>query len=119
MLTNDSALAAWNALGRGCEGWVETFQLQSSPDEPVWTLTLVLVNEQRPAERFWLCFQGVQGLNIRDLTWRQCVWLEIESMRGRQWERVRYRVGDVGEDYFDFWCHAFEFEVRAAAGDWP
>jgi hypothetical protein len=57
--------------------------------------------------------RGVRNLILKQPTWSvfEIPWIEISSIRARQWENLNYYINDPEEESISFMCAEFEAAV--------
>lgn len=56
-------------------------------------------------------FKGIRGLKLGDIENLYRVCINIDNVSSNQWEEVKYRVSEIENDIFSFWCKDMKFKI--------
>lgn len=74
-------------------------------------LTLMLVDPDRPEDKFSITFHSVQELRLATPGYIQLTQLEVRPIRDRQWEGLHYKVWEEEDQQLEFYCDTYDFRL--------
>jgi hypothetical protein len=113
-MIQDFAIENFCRLNPELYGFLETFELHrkvESEGSSDFSIVILLRRSDFAANRLMLTFEGVRGVKINYLEGLVSLAVSVNSIRDDQQEGLNYRVTEVEEEAFSFFCASFRASI--------
>jgi len=93
-------------------GFLQSIHLYRDEDEPsIFNLDIILGGLRLSGKKMLFNFSGVRDFKSENLLFLCCLLVKIRDVTSHQLEGIHYKVVEVEENLFSFYCDDFDFKV--------